>query len=79
MTFAVLLYQDESVWADATPDEQAQYYAEHAVFCEGVAGRGVTGLEGEALRSVATATTVRRSGQHVSVTDGPFAETAAHW
>lgn len=76
MKFVVLMYQDESVWANATPAEQDQYFREHEAFSEKVRRSACAVLGGEALVSVTNATTVRRRGDHLSVTDGPFAETA---
>lgn len=40
-------------------------------------GRGIA-LHGDRLRPVEAATTVRRRGDRVLVTDGPFAETREH-
>ena len=74
MKVAVFLYQDESVWANATEAEVAQYMADHDAFSEAASHRGKI-VAGEALASVSTATTVRRRGDQVSLTDGPFAET----
>ena len=75
MKIAVFLYQDESVWADATEAEVEQYLADHDAFSEAASQRGKI-VAGEALATVSTATTVRRRGDQVSLTDGPFAETA---
>lgn len=75
MKFLVLIYQDEEIWRNATPAEQERYYAEHEAFAAAVPERGCTLLGGEALVGVASATTVRRRGTHVEVTEGPFAET----
>ncbi|MHA7276652.1 YciI family protein [Arthrobacter sp. HLT1-21] len=75
MKVAVFLYQDESVWANATESEQARYMAEHDAFSEAARRRGKV-IAGEALAPVSTATTVRRRGNQVGLTDGPFAETA---
>ncbi|MCL3861777.1 YciI family protein [Actinotalea sp. K2] len=75
MRFVVLLYQEESVWAEASPQEQERLYAEHDAFAAAVTDRGCSLLAGEALTTVSTATTVRRRGDRLSVTEGPFAET----
>lgn len=74
MKIAVFLYQDESIWANATEAEQEQWMGEHDAFSEAARQRG-TIIAGEALATVSTATTVRRRGDQVSLTDGPFAET----
>lgn len=74
MKIAVFLYQDESIWANATDSEQEQWMGEHDAFSEAARQRG-TIIAGEALATVSTATIVRRRGDQVSLTDGPFAET----
>lgn len=76
MRFVVLLYQDEAIWRDASPEEQARYFTEHDAFSAAVPEAGCTILGGEALVGVASATTVRRRGDRLTVTEGPFAETA---
>jgi len=76
MRFLVLLYQDEQVWAAADEALIAQYYREHEAYSARAAEYGVTIEGGEALRSVHSATTLRRAGEDATVTDGPFAETA---
>ena len=75
MKFAVLLYQDETIWQNATPEEQERYYAEHDAFSRAVPERGCSIVGGEALVGVRSATTVRRRGEILDVTEGPFAET----
>lgn len=76
MKYAVLIHENESRWEGAG-DELVQLYHDcHAQFAKEMADRGITMLAGEALRSVTTATTRRRRGDDVMVTDGPFAETA---
>ena len=74
MKYLVLLYQDEQIWASADAAEQATYFEAHEAFDAAVADSAKM-LGGEALVSVANATTLRhRDGQAV-ITDGPFAET----
>ncbi|ACQ81697.1 YCII-related protein [Beutenbergia cavernae DSM 12333] len=70
--FAILLYEDESVWAAATDEVRQDHMARHDAFSDavGAAGRIVSG---EALSTVSTATTVRNDRGGV-VTSGPFAE-----
>jgi hypothetical protein len=65
---------DEERW-NALPDaERARVMSEYAELMREVAGRGQ--LRGSLrLRPGATATTLRRAGDRVLVTDGPFAET----
>ncbi len=71
--YLVLIYEDETTWADASPDQTEQIHQEHAVFGQANAAalRG-----GNALHPTSTATSVRRdSSGGFTVTDGAFAET----
>jgi hypothetical protein len=76
MKYAVLLHEDEAIWENADDAQRQRYYEEHDRFYKLVAELGITVLAGEALQSVSTATTFRRRGDDVTITDGPFAETA---
>jgi hypothetical protein len=73
--YAVLIYQDERLWTEATAAQRAAYHAAHTAFDRAVRSRAVM-LGGEALTGAANATTLRHGpeGDRV-VTDGPFAET----
>jgi hypothetical protein len=75
-TFLVLLYADEGDWDAADEATKAEYYRQHGDYDDQAADFGVTFLAGEALQSVTTAVTLRRSGDDATITDGPFAETA---
>jgi hypothetical protein len=75
MEYAVLIYGDEQAWAARTEEELRDLDERHKRFAELVAARGAI-RAGRELASVGSATTVRRQGDAVSVTDGPFAETA---
>ena len=74
MKYAVLIYQDERMWAEASAEERARYHQAHTAFDEAVRSRAKM-LGGEALTGVADATTLRHdsAGRRV-LTDGPFAE-----
>jgi hypothetical protein len=76
MKYVVLLHQDETIWENADEAERRRYYDEHDRFTKLVAELGITVLGGEALQPVSTATTFVRRGDQVTITDGPFAETA---
>jgi len=68
-----LLYEDEHVWAAASAQERARYTAQHDAFAAFLRERGT--LEAaEALSTVSAATTVRRRGSEVVVTEGPYTE-----
>jgi hypothetical protein len=70
--YAVLIYGDESGYADATPEMWAAMVDAHGAFAKAVADLGGTILGGEALSPTPTATSVRDGS---AVTDGPFHET----
>jgi hypothetical protein len=73
--YVVLVYEDEERWAAATAGRRQEYATRHGRFAEVAAELGIEVLVGEALGSVATATTLRRSGDTIVIADGPFAET----
>ena len=73
-TYVLLLHGDESVWASTPDDEKAAEYAVHGRFVEACAERGHVILGGNELAPAARSLVVRRSGDEVSVTDGPFLE-----
>jgi hypothetical protein len=75
MKYALLLYGDESVWQDATPEERVEVYAKHQAFLDLLAERDAI-VGGAELAHSSTATTLRRDAGSVLVTDGPFAEAA---
>jgi hypothetical protein len=75
-TFLVLLYAAEGDWEQADEAIKAQYYREHGDYADRASEFGVRFLASEALKSVDTAVTLRRSGDDHTLTDGPFAETA---
>ena len=76
MKYAVLLHEDEAIWESADDAQRQRYHEEHDRFSKLVAELGITVLAAEALQSVSTATTFTRRGDQVTITDGPFAETA---
>lgn len=73
-TYMLLLHGDESVWAATPADEREAEYAQHGRFVEACAERGHTVLAGHELQPAAKALVVRRSGDEITVTDGPFLE-----
>lgn len=75
MRFVVLVYEDEELYRSADAEGRARYFRGHEEFTRRAADVGVTIVAGEALASVASARTVRRTGEVTDVTDGPFAET----
>jgi hypothetical protein len=70
--YLILIYGDEAAEATLGEAELGEIMAGHNTFAEhnGPALRG-----GNALTPSETATTIRRDGDTVAVTDGPFLET----
>jgi hypothetical protein len=75
MEYALLIYGDEKLWDSADEQTRRETYAEHGRFMKMLQDRGAL-RGGEELASTPSATTLRRGADGVSVTDGPFAETA---
>ena len=74
MKFIALIYNEESLYANATPEQTAAIFQAHGEFGEAARAAGVF-EGGDGLQGTATATTVRvRDGERL-LTDGPFAET----
>jgi hypothetical protein len=69
--YLILIHEDETQYATATPEVISEIYAEHERFAAEVEQTGAKLLGGEALENTGTATSVRGG----EVTDGPFAET----
>jgi hypothetical protein len=69
--YAILIYEDESSYADASPEVWQQMMEAHGRFSGQVGEKGGKILGGEALQPTSTATSIRAD----VVTDGPFAET----
>src|SRR3954452_4026012 len=75
MKFMALIYNDESLYADASPQDAAAVFAAHGEFGQAATEAGVFNGVGGGLQPTATATTVRvRDGERL-LTDGPYAET----
>ncbi len=75
MEYALLIYGDEKVWASREGEEARAHSERHRRFATKLQQRGAM-RGGEKLALPSAATTVRRRDDDVSVTDGPFAETA---
>jgi hypothetical protein len=74
MQYLLLIYDDESQWANMDPALGQQMMAEYNTFTENVKKAG-NYVAGEALQPTHTATTVRVRDGKTMTTDGPFAET----
>jgi hypothetical protein len=74
MKYMLLLYGDESRWADMTPEQAGEDMKAWSAFSEELVASGAF-LAGEGLQPTSDATTVRIRNGEVVHTDGPFAET----
>lgn len=75
MQYAVLIYGDEKFNAARDEQEQRANGERHARFMAMLQSRNaLTG--GQQLQTSSSATTLRRDGDRVAITDGPYAETA---
>jgi hypothetical protein len=69
--YMILIYESETDWQNAKPEEWQQAMEAHGRFAQQVGELGGKLLGGNALQPTTTATTVRAD----IVTDGPFVET----
>jgi len=74
--YAVLIPGDESVWENMTPEQRAGTGAAHQKFVKALEERGHKVTGGAELTRARTARTLRRTGDRITLTDGPYAETA---
>jgi len=75
MEFALLIYGDEKRWTNASEQERRETYAQHERFMKMLQDRGAI-RGGAELAATSAARTIRHGDADLSVTDGPFAETA---
>jgi hypothetical protein len=74
MKYLLLLYGDESQWADATPEDLQKSMDAYEALHKEVNEAGVF-ISGEGLEPSSAATTLKVRGGETVLTDGPFAET----
>lgn len=74
MQYALLIYDDESTWAQLSDEQSQAIMGEYATYTQQLRERGAM-RGGEPLRPTQTATTVRVRNGETLTTDGPFAET----
>ena len=74
--YAILLPGDEAAWAQAAPEQQAGMFERHMTFSELLEARGHQVTGGQELQHSSTARTVTGSLDQVTVTEGPYAESA---
>jgi hypothetical protein len=70
--YLILIYEDETQYATATPEVMNEIMQAHNAFAGQVEEHGAKLLGGNALQSTGTATSIRGGSD---VTDGPFVET----
>jgi hypothetical protein len=74
MQFMLLIYGEESKWANLTPDQLSAEMGAYMAYTQDLAKAGVL-VAGDELQPVATAKTISVSDGKQKVVDGPFAET----
>ena len=74
MKYLLLLYGNETAFANASEAEMGKIFQEYMDYTTGIHKSG-NYIAGEALQPIATATTVRQRNGKTLTTDGPFAET----
>jgi hypothetical protein len=74
MQYLLLIYENESHWETASPDEQRAMFKEYGQLSASLQERGKY-IAGNALEPTTAATTVRVRNGKQQTTDGPFAET----
>ena len=73
MKYALLIYGDESVWANMDEAVMREVYAAHEAYGKALTEAGVL-RGGEELAPSHTATSLRFANGKASLHDGPFAE-----
>lgn len=74
MQYLLLIYEAENARADHTEAQQKEMLERYFAFNDYLKSKDAF-IAGDALQSVATATSVRKREGKVVTTDGPFAET----
>ena len=74
MHYMLLIYGDESVWANLSPDQISAEMGAYFAYSEELAKAGVL-VGGDELHPAATAKTISITDGKQKVVDGPFAET----
>lgn len=74
MQYMLLIYEEEAVWTSLTAEERSVSADRYREFARRMLDEGRLHA-GEGLEPTSTATSVRKTGDRVVFTDGPFAET----
>lgn len=73
MRYMILIYSEESSWADVSPERIAEIMSAYQAYTEKLAAAGVL-VSGDELNVVGTAKSIRGHGG-AQVVDGPFVDT----
>jgi hypothetical protein len=73
MQYALLIYEDEAAYRDESGRAWQEIIAQHEAFAAELVAQGLL-RGGAGLKTVDTATTVRKAGGQHTLHDGPFAE-----
>ena len=74
MQYLLLLYSDETGWAQLSKEQQRQGTAAYTAYTEALAAAGAL-LGGNRLQPYTASTTVRTTGGKTQVLDGPYVDT----
>ena len=74
MQYILLIYGEESLWANMSPEKLSEEMGAYMAYTQDLAKAGVL-VAGDELQPVATAKTVSLETGKQKVVDGPFAET----
>lgn len=78
MKYMLMLYDNEDWWTTITQEEIDKEMEAHNAFARYLQEHEMGIVAGAALQASTTATTLRRDGDDVLVTDGPYAELKEH-
>ncbi|HEU0164241.1 MAG TPA: YciI family protein [Thermomicrobiales bacterium] len=73
MKYMLMIFDPSDYWETTPEADQEREFQEHAAFGRWLDEHGIV-HSGEALQSPAVATALRRNGDEVVVSDGPFIE-----
>jgi hypothetical protein len=76
MQYAVLLYEDERIRERRTPQDYVDLMAMHQSFTQRVVDLGGAVIDVQKLEATGAATSMRWAGEEITISDGPYAETA---
>jgi hypothetical protein len=72
MKFMIMLFEKDTDWQSVPPDALEAALAEHGAFTKMLQDKGIA-YSGEAVKDSGSARTLRRDGEGLTATDGPYA------